>query len=392
MSMFLLGKSSPAMMSARWTSAVGGPYSPRSDKCRWANVRVDMLPYWLVFFPFALGSISHRFQVRHRLGPVLLALLFGLTLFVGMRYHTGADYDGYELIYKNTMMLSLSKMLEATDRGFYTLVWALHQIDVEMWLLNLVCAIIFMVGLGRFAREMPNPWLTVVIALPYLIFVIAMSGIRQASAIGLFYLSIVAYRERRLVAAIFWLCAAASFHASAIVMLGVAGLSFSRNKFQAGLIILLTIFVGYYVLSATFDIYTVRYGTKQIQSSGTIYRVLMNLAAAIPYLILRKRFPVLGEHETKFWTNMSWRAIASLPAAAVVTSSTALDRFGLYLFPLQTYALSWLPMMFSKNGRNTKGWTILIVGYSALILLVFLGYGVNAKSSIPYRIYPLFGD
>ena len=351
-----------------------------------------MLPYWLVFFPFALGSISHRFQVRHRLGLVLLALLFGLTLFVGMRYRTGADYGGYELIYKNTTSLSLDRMLGLSDRGFYTLVWALHQIGVELWLLNLICAIIFMAGLSRFAREMPNPWLTVVIALPYLIFVIAMSGIRQASAIGLFYLSIVAYREGRLVAAVLWLFAAASFHGSAIVMLGVAGLSFSRNKFQAGLIILFTVLVGYYVLSSTLDIYTVRYGTKQVQSSGTIYRVMMNLAAAIPYLILRKRFPVLGEHETKFWTNMSLLAVVSLPAAALVTSSTGLDRLGLYLFPLQTYALSWLPMMYSKDGRNTKGWTLLIVLYSALILLVFLGYGVNAKSSIPYRIYPLFGD
>jgi hypothetical protein len=351
-----------------------------------------MLPYWLVFFPFALGSISNRFQIRHRLGPVLLALLFGLTLFVGMRYRTGADYGGYELIYKNTTSLSLNTMLGFTDRGFYTLVWALHQISVELWLLNLICAIIFIVGLSQFAREMPNPWLTVVIALPYLIFVIAMSGIRQASAIGLFYLSIVAYRERRLVAAVLWLFAAASFHASAIIMLGVAGLSFSRNKFQAGVIILLTMLVGYYVLSSTFDIYAVRYGTKQIQSSGTIYRVLMNLAAAIPYLILRKRFPVLGEHEAKFWTNMSWLGGAPQPPRAPGTSSTALDRFALYLFPLQTYVLSWLPMMFAKDGRNTKGWTLLIVGYSALILLVFLGYGVNSKSSIPYRIYPLFGD
>jgi hypothetical protein len=351
-----------------------------------------MLPYLLVLFPFALGSISCRFQVRHRLGPILLALLFGLTLFIGLRYQTGADYDGYEAIYKNTTLLSLSQMLDAPDRGFSTLVWALHQIDVEMWALNLICAIIFIVGLGRFAREMPNPWLTVVIALPYLIFIIAMSGIRQASAIGLFYLSIVAFRERRLIAAIMWLFAAASFHASVIVMLGVAGLSFSRTKFQAALIILVTMLAGYYVLSSAFDVYSVRYGAKQIQSSGTIYRILMNLVAAVPYLILRKRFPVLSEHETKFWTNMSWLAIASLPAAVVVTSSTALDRFGLYLFPLQTYSLSWLPMMFSKDGRSTKVWTLLIVGYSVLILLVFLGYGVNASSSIPYRVYPLVGN
>ena len=351
-----------------------------------------MLPYWLVFFPFALGGLSRSFQVDRRLGPVLLSLLVGLTLFVGLRYHVGADWSGYSSIYRGAALLNYGQLAKFGDRGFFTLVWLFNEADIGIWLLNLSCAAIFMTGLARFAREMPNPWLTVCIALPYLVFVVAMSGIRQAAAIGLFYLSIVAYRERRLGLAVAWLLAAASFHASAIVMLGVAGLSFSRNKFQAAVIVGITAFVGYFVLSSQFDTYAFRYSQHQVQSSGTIYRVIMNLIAALPYLFFRNRFPVLGDHERTFWMTMSWLAVACLPALAIIHSSTALDRFALYLFPLQTYSLSWLPPVISRDGKGSRLWVMALVGYSAAILLVFLGFGVNASSSIPYRFYPLFGS
>ena len=351
-----------------------------------------MLPYWLVFLTFALGAVSRRFEVNRTLGPVLIAALLGLWLFVGLRYRVGADWGGYALIYRESALQTYDQLAKFGDRGFYTVVWALNQIGAQLWLLNLICASIFMFGLARFAREMPNPWLTLCIALPYLVFVVAMSGIRQAAAIGFFYLAIVAYRDKRLLVAVAWLLAAASFHASAIVMMGVAGLSFSRNKLQATAIIGLTAAVAYYALSSSFDTYSFRYSARQVESSGTIYRLIMNLLAAIPYLFLSKRFPVMGDHEQKFWRNMSWLAVFCLPALAVVRSSTALDRFALYLFPLQTYVLSWLPRMWSREEKSARTWTIVVLVYSAAILFVFLGYGVNAKSSIPYRFYLLSGD
>jgi hypothetical protein len=351
-----------------------------------------MLPYWLSFFPFALGSLTRDFRVDRRLGPVLIALLVALTLFVGLRYHVGADWMGYDSIYRITALLDYDQLAQFGDRGFFTLVWLLHSAEVEIWLLNLLCALIFMFGLATFARQMPNPWLTVAIALPYLIVVVAMSGIRQASAIGLFYMAIVAYRERRLMTAVGWLFAAATFHASAIIMLGVAGLSFTRNRLQGAMVILATALVGYYVLSSTFDTYIVRYGGAQIQSSGTIYRVLMNMVAAVPYLLLSKRIPVLGDHERKFWRNMSWLSIVCLPLLAIVPSSTALDRLALYLIPLQTFVLTWLPAVLSHKAKNVKVITIAILSYLFFVMTIFLGYGVNSKASIPYRFYPIFGS
>ena len=351
-----------------------------------------MLPYWITFIIFSFGSLSRRFYVDRRLGPVLGAALVALTLFVGLRYKVGADWGGYHEIYRRAGLQDWSRFLSYGDRGFNALVWTLKNVDLEIWSLNLVCAVIFMVGLSAFARQMPNPWLTVTVAMPYLIFVVAMSGIRQAAAIGLFYLAIVAYREKQLIKAVVWLLLASSFHASAILMLGVAGLSFSRSRFQSALIVGVTLFVAYYVLSSSFDVYSTRYGQHQIQSSGTIYRILMNMLAALPYLLLKSRFPTEGEHEATLWRNMSWLSIACLPALAVVTSSTALDRFCLYLIPLQTYVLTWLPSVLSKGQKKETVWTGGILIYLAAILLVFLAYAVNAKSSVPYRFYPLSGE
>jgi hypothetical protein len=351
-----------------------------------------MLSYWITFIIFSFGSLSRRFYVDRRLGPVLGATLVALTLFVGLRYKVGADWGGYELIYRRAALQDWSRFMSYGDRGFNALVLMLKGADLGIWSLNLVCATIFMVGLGAFARQMPNPWLAVTVAMPYLIFVVAMSGIRQAAAIGLFYLAINAYRDRRLVAAVGWLLIASSFHASAILMLGVAGLSFSRSRFQSAIIICVTLLVGYYVLSSSFDVYNIRYGKHQIESSGTIYRILMNTASAVPYLMLQKYFPVDGEHEATLWRNMSWLSVLCIPALAVVSSTTALDRFSLYLIPLQTYVFAWLPFVLAKKEENERIYTLLILLYLSLILFVFLNFALNAKSSVPYRFYLFSGE
>jgi len=321
---------------------------------------------------------------------VLAALLIALTCFVGLRYHVGADWGGYEYIYRTTALLDYDQLREFGDRGFFTLIWLLHVGDFEIWLLNLICATIFMAGLAVFARQMPNPWLTIAIALPYLIIVVAMSGIRQACAIGFFYIAIVAYRERLLIAAVAWILLAASFHASAIIMLGVAGLSFTRNRIQGAFVVGLTALVGYFVLSSSFDTYMTRYSGTHIQSSGTIYRVLMNVVAAVPCIYLGRRIPVLGEHERVFWRNLSWLSIACFPLLAIVPSSTALDRLALYLIPLQTFVLTWLPAVISSNARQARAWTFALLVYLTMVMIVFLSFGVNSEASIPYRIYPLF--
>ncbi len=348
-----------------------------------------MWPYWLLFGFFGVGALLTAPDFR-RSKPIGVALLFGalvITIMVGLRYRTGVDWGNYHRQWISAENLSLSELITAHngDAGFYTLMWALKTSGFEFWALNLVCAVIFTVGLFAFARRLANPWLGVAVAVPYLIVVIAMSATRQATALGFVFLAFVAFSERRTLAFLGWTAAAALFHASAILTLPFAGLSFAKNRFQAILLVLAIAILGWLTLGSPFAVYSRHYINETVQSSGTLYRVAMAAVAAVLYFVLVRRRVALPDHERSLWRNYSLFALAAVVLAAFVPSSTALDRTLLYLFPLQIFVLSIVPYT-SQRGSSSVLSIVAILVYLAAILFVFLNFGVNADSFVPYRM------
>ena len=319
-----------------------------------------------------------------------MALLFGaflIIVMVGLRYKTGVDWGNYYRQWVGAENLSPSDLitLHSGDAGFYTLMWALKNAGFEFWSLNLVCAVFFTIGLMAFARRLPNPWLAVAVALPYLTIVIAMSATRQATALGFVFLALVAFSDRRTVAFLGWTAAATLFHASAILTLPFAGLSFAKNRFQAILLGLAIVLLGWLTLGSPFAVYSRHYFEESVQSSGTLYRVAMSAVAALLYFTLVRRRVPLADHERSLWRNYSLFALAAVVLAAFVPSSTALDRTLLYLFPLQIFVLSIVPYT-SQRGSSHVLTIVAILAYLASILFVFLNFGVNADSYIPYEM------
>ena len=85
------------------------------------------------------------------------------------------------------------------------------------------------------------------------------------------------------------------------------------------------------------------------------------------------------------WRNYSLFALAAIVVAILYPTSTALDRTLIYLFPLQIFVLSMIPYV---SPRGTPVLPIAaILFYLGAILFVFLHFGVNAESYIPYQIY-----
>ena len=50
-----------------------------------------------------------------------------------------------------------------------------------------VCALVFLIGIFAYAAQTASAWIALAAVTPYLIFVIGMSGIRQAAAMGIIY-------------------------------------------------------------------------------------------------------------------------------------------------------------------------------------------------------------
>jgi hypothetical protein len=69
----------------------------------------------------------------------------------------------------------------------------------------------------------------------------------------------------------------------------------------------------------------------------------------------------------------------------VFPSSTAIDRFLLYLFPLQFVVLSRVPRIFTINREPAGQITFLVIGYAGLVQVTFLVFGTYASYYIPYR-------
>ena len=350
-----------------------------------------MLPYWLLFAFFALGAMLAQPGVRpaRSMGVMAFGTLV-LIIMIGLRDRVGVDWVNYLRAWQLAGTRSLGSFLDFSsgDPVFYTILWSLRRLEWPFWSFNLIFSIPFVWGLVKFSRQQPNPWLAIAIAVPYLIIVIAMSTTRQATAIGFVFMALVAFGRGHKLGFLIYVLIASLFHSSAIVVLPFAGLSLAQNRFQSAALILITAVAAYFTFGSTFDEYTRDYfGRYAVTSSGTIYRILMNIVPAGIYLWAMNRMPI-SQRERILWRNFSFLAFISVPLLYFIQSSTALDRLLLYAFPLQILMLSWIPYFF-KGRVQQIGIILIILVYLALQQFVFFNYALNAYAHIPYRNFLL---
>ena len=317
-------------------------------------------------------------------------LMFGslvIALMIGLRYEVGADWEVYKFLFSYARFADLARVLRIGDPGYQLLNWAVQRIGAEIWAVNLVCGAIFAFGLFRFARSQPDPWLTFVVAIPYLVVVVAMGYSRQAVAIGILMAGLGALqRGASILRFAFYVAAAALFHKTAVVVLPLAIFASQRSRLLnllagiAGSILLYDVF-----LSSSVEGFVRNYIETEYNSQGAAIRVVMNLVPAVALFLFRRRLQ-FSPIEMRMWTYFALAAVAMPIALVVLPSTTVVDRLSLYLIPLQLAVLPRLAYLF--KGRSLGRFLVII--YAALVLFVWLNFAVHAKYWLPYRVYPIF--
>lgn len=351
-----------------------------------------MFPYWLLFSIFAAGSLEYRRrQSFAREGNPLLVIAGLFTaLMIGLRYHVGGDWGNYYRMFEELRYLGFSSALAYGDPGYSALNWLAHWLETEIWFVNLVCGAIFTWGLIGFARNQPNPWLAVLVGVPYLIIVVAMGYTRQAVAIGFVMAGLAALDRGSLLRFALYVLCAVTFHKSAIIVLPIVAVSAARNKIVIVLMLFALMAALYYVfVAAGFDMLVANYIDAQYQSEGAAVRVAMNIPPALLFLTLQKHFELTAA-QRKLWRNFSLAAMFTLGALLVLASSTAVDRLALYLIPLQMFVLSRLPQVFRGRASTNSHVVLAVIAYSAIIQFVWLNFANNADYWLPYEVYPIF--
>ncbi len=350
-----------------------------------------MLLYWLLFGLFATGAIQSTgddsFPSKRPSSLILLAAIFIIVL-VGLRYQVGADWRSYEFMFSFAGYADWARVISYGDPGYQTLNWLVQRADFKIWLVNLICAVIFTWGLLRLARTQPMPWLAVTVAIPYLVIVVAMGYSRQAVAIGIIMAGLAALaRGASLVQFAIYVAIAALFHKTAVVVLPLLVFTSERNRFLNALAAIASFVLLYDVfLADDVDKLVKNYVEAEYSSQGAAIRVAMNLVPAF-IMLLRGRRLGLSSAEVRVWRAFAWTSIGLLILLIVSPSSTAVDRIALYMMPLQLIVLPRVAGLF----KSPQVGRMVVVAYAAAVQFTWLNFATHAEFWIPYQFFP-FGD
>jgi hypothetical protein len=264
--------------------------------------------------------------------------------------------------------------------------WVVRRIGVEIWLVNLVCGTIFTWGLLRFAQAQPSPWLAVLVAVPYLVTVVAMGYTRQATAIGILMAGLASVlRGGSVIKFALYVAAAALFHKTAVVAFPLVVLASHRNR-KLNLLLGVAASLLFYdlFLGDSMEQFVENYIEAEYSSQGAAIRVVMNVVPATLFFVFRKGL-LFSPEEHLIWRNFSLAAFGLLVLLFALPSSTAVDRLALYVMPLQLAVLSRIPGTIMKQFSGK----LAIIAYSIAVQFVWLNYAAHAKYWVPYQFFPL---
>jgi hypothetical protein len=312
-----------------------------------------------------------------------------LILVVGWRHEVGGDWSNYLPNIDLALHQSFTDTLaQKGDPAYNILNWMSAHTGTGIYGVNLMCAFVFAYGLMVYCQNSPRPWLSLAVAVPYLVIVVAMGYTRQGVAIGLTMLGLVALDKGRITKFVVWVAVAAFFHKTAMILIPLAIFA-GRKNWVALVGVLLTAVLMFLLLLAEYvENMVANYVTAQYASSGAAIRIAMNAVPAAVFLVFRKRFD-LTDAQKIFWTWMSFGGVAFIGLLAASPSSTAVDRVALYWIPLQLYVWSRFPAAMARTHSVQLPWVAGVLLYSVAVQFVWLFFADHRNGWIPYQFYPL---
>jgi hypothetical protein len=307
---------------------------------------------------------------------------------VGLRHQVGGDWLNYLPTIDVALQQSFVEALaQKGDILYVALTWLSAQVGTGIYGVNLTCGLVFTYGLMVFCQNSPRPWLSLAVAVPYLVIVVAMGYTRQGVAIGLVMLGLVALEKGSIKRFVAWLVLAALFHKTALILIPMAIFAGRKNWVALAGVLLTAVLMFFLLLNEYIDHLVAGYITDQYSSSGAAIRIAMNAVPAAVFLVFRKRFDLMDAQRI-FWTWMSFVGLAFIMLLAISPSSTAVDRVALYWIPLQLYVWSRLPAALARTNSAQLPWVCGVLLYSLAVQFVWLFYADNNWAWVPYKFYP----
>lgn len=313
-----------------------------------------------------------------RIQGLYYPLFIGLFFFSAFRFEVGCDWGGYLNQFQVFSPTPSSEILGQSDPLWVALFVFQRWLELPYPWINVFSSVLFFAGIHVLARRQPDPFSFLLLLFPILIVNMPMSGIRQASAIGLMCMAFVAFVDQKPARFVGFVLLAAALHTSAILFLFLAPLvpgEYTRSRL---LLAALLAIPGAIALSAT-EAATVaieRYVNTGLDAAGAWYRAgLLAVTAAFTLAYALRPWRETRARDYKLMVIAALLMV--VPIAIVPFSSVVADRLGYYLIPLQTVIYVRLPYLHFKANSQ---W-LTAAPYLGLLLV----FGVWTSRSMLFR-------
>jgi hypothetical protein len=291
------------------------------------------------------GTAARRF---------LLVALCLLVVFVGTRYWTGCDYEGYLLRFRYEYVnAEFYEMFVRREPGFHLLNWLIYYFEFDYVWLNVFSAAIFFAGFTWFARLSPCPLLMLALFFPVMIVQLSMSGLRQSLAVAFLMLAIVQVVRGRPLLSALMIVLGAQFHQSAYGLLPLSMLAWPTIRPIWGILAAAVAApLGLYLMADAIEIFSDRY-VEQIygenNAQGAYLRYVL-LALPLPFFFqfrknIARQFPDLY----RLLLTFAIGTLAVLPVGLV--SSVILHRLIYYALPISILMCTVLAAVLTQGNK-----------------------------------------
>lgn len=334
-----------------------------------------LLPMMASVSPYRLDRVSRALVI------VILGLV--LTVIIGLRDHVGHDWNNYLIMFHRADAQDFYYVLTSVEAGYAFLNWASSRLGWGIYGVNLACAAIVVYGLFRFLDRQPNFWRALCLATPVLIIGISMGATRQAAAIGILMLAFNAFHDRKLLSYLALVLLAVLFHRSSAVFFLPAWFIHGQLRVWPLVVGGLVFFGASVMLRDAVDYYSTSYVGSDIQATGALPRIALNVLAAACFFLFRRQWMARYD-DGPMYTIMAGLILLMAPATIVATA--AADRMSMYLLPIQIGIFARLPNLVPTQFRVPV--MVAIYACFALLLAVWLLFSPFAQVSwVPYENY-----
>ncbi len=349
-----------------------------------------MLIYWLLFAVAAVLAFTFPTAPRaHGHGPAqgmaFAAFLLAYVAISSLRYEVGGDWVTYDLMYDAVAGGTLTDALTYTDPGFGLLLYVCAKLGLGIYPVNGFCSLLIGYGTIRVAMRTPDPWLGIIMALPYMLIVVGMGYIRQAAAIGWVLMAIAALGRGARLRTLVYLALGASFHSTAGIVFPLFGFAMAgRSRVLAVTLAGLGALALYYAISAQLQTFQAGYLDYEYQSGGALPRQIINVVPSLILLLRWRRF-VETPQLRLIWIGIALANVAALIALGLSPSSTAVDRIALYFSIIQIAAFGQIRNLVARSSAFSLLLRLGVIGAAGVVQSIWLIFATHAQFWVPYK-------